>query len=63
MQLGLVVKKVHSVYIFRQERFLADFIQDNIEARKSATCPIKKKCNQVYFKQHFWSILNERGQV
>ena len=42
IQLGLVVKNVHAVYVFRQKHFLADFIQDNIEARKSATCPIKK---------------------
>lgn len=28
--------------MFKQKHFLADFIQDNIEARKSATCPIKK---------------------
>ena len=42
IQLGLVVKKVHAVYIFEQKHFLADFIHGNIEARKSATCPIKK---------------------
>ncbi|XP_050693786.1 uncharacterized protein LOC126984249 [Eriocheir sinensis] len=42
IRLGLVVKKVHAIYTFKQKHFLADFIQDNIEARKSATCPIKK---------------------
>ena len=42
IQLGLVVKKVHAVYSFKQERFLRDFIQNNIEARKTSTCPIKK---------------------
>ena len=42
IQLGLVVKKVHAVYTFKQKHFLADFIQENIEARKNATCPIKK---------------------
>ena len=42
IQLGLVVKKVHAVYIFDQKHFLANFIRDNIEVIKSATCPIKK---------------------
>ena len=48
IQLGLVVKKVHAVYTFEQKHFLADFIQDNIEARKNATCPIKKNANTAF---------------
>ena len=42
IKLGLVVKKVHAIYTFKQEKFLAGFIEDNINARKNATCPIRK---------------------
>ena len=48
-QLGLAVRKVHGIYIFRQKHSLADLIQDNIEERKSAPCFIKKMQSNSIF--------------
>ena len=57
IKLGLVVKKVNFEYIYRQKNFLADFIQDNIETRKNATCPIKKNAIKCISNSIFGRLL------